>query len=127
MTLSPEELRRLVRRDLILAGVGLLVAIWSVGVLVIAHFGLISQLTSGRVVVVTGVVVGVACVWSWASGPREYLRDRVIVITPVFFIAGPALIAVHQLGGGQVAAIISGAVGFTAAALLGLAWSSRRR
>jgi hypothetical protein len=127
MTLSPEELRRLVRRDLILAGAGLLLAIWSVGLLVVAHVGLISTLTSARVVVVTAVVVGVVCVWTWASGPREYLRDRVIVVTPVFFIAGPALIAVHQLGGGQVAAIISGAVGFTAAALLGLAWSSRRR
>jgi hypothetical protein len=126
MTLSPEQLRKLVRRDLMLAAAGLLLAIWSVGLLVVAHVGLISKLTSGRVVIGTAVVVGVACVWSWAAGPRDYMRDRLIVLTPVFFIAGPALIAVHQLGGGAVVAIISGAVGFSAAALLGLAWGSRR-
>jgi hypothetical protein len=127
MTLSPEQLRRLVRRDLMLAAAGSLLAIWSVGLLVVAHVGLISMLTSGRVVVATAVVVGVVCIWSWASGPREYMRDRLIVLTPVFLIAGPALIGVHELGGGAVVAILSGAVGFSAAALLGLAWGSRRR
>jgi hypothetical protein len=127
MTLPPDQLRRLVRRDLIVAGGGSLLAIWSVALLVAARFGFISRLTSGRVVVATAVIVGAVCFWSWTSGPRQYLRDRVIVLTPVFVIAGPALIGAHELGGGAAVAILSGAVGFSAAAMLGLAWSSRRR
>jgi hypothetical protein len=34
---------------------------------------------------------------------------------------------VNELGGGLAVGILSGAVGFSAAALLGIAWSSRRR
>ena len=127
MTLSPDQLRRLVRRDLMVAGGGALLAIWSLAIVAAARFGLISTLTSGRVVVATAVVVGAVCVWSWAAGPREYLRDRLIVMTPVFLIAGPGLIGVHDLGGGIAVGILSGAVGFSAAALLGLVWGSRRR
>jgi hypothetical protein len=33
---------------------------------------------------------------------------------------------VHELGGGVAVGILSGAAGFGAAALLGIAWSSRR-
>ncbi len=51
-----------------------------------------------------------------------YLRDRLIVLTPVFLIAGPGLIGVHDLGGGVAVGILSGAVGFSAAAILGIAW-----
>jgi hypothetical protein len=127
MTLPPEQLRRLVRRDVILAGAGSLLAVWAVALIVAARVGLISELTSGRVVVVIAVVVGAACFWSWAAGPREYMRDRLIVLTPVFLIAGPALISVHDLGGGTAVGVLSGAVGFSAAAILGLAWGSRRR
>jgi hypothetical protein len=72
------------------------------------------------------VIVAVGCVAWWAGGPRIYLRDRVIVLTPVFLIAGPGLIGVNDLGGGTAVGVLSGALGFTAAAALGLAWSSRR-
>ena len=47
-----------------------------------------------------------------------YLRDRIIVLTPVFLIAGPGLIGVYNLGGGVAVGILSGAVGFAAAAVL---------
>ena len=127
MTPPPDELRRLVRRDLMVAGVGAAFALWTLALLILSRVGVISELTSGRVVVATACVVGVACVWWWAAGPRMYMRDRVIVLTPVFLIAGPALIGVHDLGGGLAVGILSGAVGFTAAAVLGLAWSSRKR
>jgi hypothetical protein len=49
------------------------------------------------------------------------------VLTPVFLIAGPGLVGVHDLGGGVAVGILSGAVGFSAAAMLGIAWGSRRR
>ena len=106
---------------------GGLLAVWSLALVVAGHFGLISRLTSGRAEVATAAVVGAGCIWWWASGPRVYLRDRVIVLTPVFLVAGPGLIGVHDLGGGVVVGILSGALGFTAAAALGLAWSARRR
>jgi hypothetical protein len=127
MTLPPDQLRRLVRRDLIVAGAGAVLALWALALVIAARIGVISELTVGRVVVATAVIVGVVCIWSWASGPRVYLRDRIIVLTPLFLIAGPALVGVHYLGGGLAVGILSGAVGFSAAALLGLAWGSRTR
>jgi hypothetical protein len=127
MTLPPDQLRRLVRRDLTIAGVGAFVAIAAAAFLVAGRLGIISTLTAGRIAVAAAAVVGVVCFWSWAAGPREYLRDRLIVLTPVFLIAGPGLIGVHDLGGGVAVGILSGAVGFSAAAMLGIAWGSRRR
>ena len=126
MTLPPEQLRRLVRRDLYVAGGGALAAVAALAFLVAGRLGIISELTAGRIAVVLAVVVGVVCFYWWAVGPREYMRDRIIVLTPVFLIAGPGLVGVSDLGGGVAVAVLSGAVGFSAAAMLGMAWSSRR-
>jgi len=127
MTLPPEQLRRLVRRDLYVAGGGAFAAIAALAFLVAGRLGIISELTAGRIAVVLAVVVGVVCFYWWAAGPRQYMRDRIIVLTPVFLIAGPGLVGVSDLGGGVAVGILSGAVGFSAAAMLGMAWSSRRR
>jgi hypothetical protein len=126
MTLPPDELRRLVRRDLIVAGGGAFLAVAATALLVAGRLGIVSELAAGRIAVALTTIVGVVCFYSWASGPRVYLRDRIIVLTPVFLIAGPGLIGVNDLGGGIAVGILSGAVGFSAAALLGIAWSSRR-
>jgi hypothetical protein len=124
--MQQDHLRKLVRRDLIVAGGGSVIAIWTWAVIVSARLGFVSHLTAGRVTVATGAVIGAGCLWWWASGPRSLLRDRYLVLAPVFLVAGPALIGVHYLGGGFVTAILSGAVGMTAAAMLGIAWSGRR-
>jgi hypothetical protein len=126
MTLPPEELRRLVRRDLIVAGGGAFLAIVATASLVAGKLGMLSEPTTGRIAVALAALVGAACFYWWAAGPRAYLRDRIIVLTPVFLIAGPGLIGVNELRGGVAVGILSGAVGFSAAALLGIAWSSRR-
>jgi hypothetical protein len=126
MTLPPEQLRRLVRRDLYVAGGGAFAAVAALAFLVAGRLGIISELTAGRIAVVLAVVVGVVCFYWWAAGPRQYMRDRIIVLTPVFLIAGPGLVGVSDLGGGVAVGILSGAVGFSAAAMLGMAWSSRR-
>ena len=126
MTLPPEQLRRLVRRDLYVAGGGAFAAIAALAFLVAGRLGIISELTAGRIAVALAVIVGVVCFYWWAAGPRQYMRDRIIVLTPVFLIAGPGLVGVSDLGGGVAVAILSGAVGFSAAAMLGMAWSSRR-
>jgi hypothetical protein len=127
MTLPPEQLRRLVRRDLVVAGGGAFLAVAAAAFLVAGRLGIISELAAGRIAVVLAVVVGVVCFYWWAAGPRAYMRDRVIVLTPVFLIAGPGLIGVNDLGGGIAVAILSGAVGFSAAAILGMVWSGRGR
>ncbi len=127
MTLPPEQLRRLVRRDLMVAGVGAFLAIASAAFLVAGRLGFMSEVNAGRIAVALAAIVGVVCFYWWASGPRIYLRDRIIVLTPVFLIAGPGLIGVNNLGGGLAVGILSGAVGFSAAAMLGIVWSSRER
>ena len=127
MTLPPEQLRRLVRRDLMVAGVGAFLAIASAAFLVAGRLGFMSEVNAGRIAVALAAIVGVVCFYWWASGPRIYLRDRIIVLTPVFLIAGPGLIGVNNLGGGLAVGILSGAVGFSAAAMLGIVWSSRAR
>jgi hypothetical protein len=127
MTLPPDELRRLVRRDLIVAGGGAFLAIAAAALLVAGKLGILSELSTGRIAVALAAIVGAVCFYWWAAGPRAYLRDRIIVLTPVFLIAGPGLIGVNELGGGVAVGVLSGAVGFSAAALLGIAWSSRRR
>lgn len=120
------ELRTLVRRDLVVSGGGSLIALWTWAVIAAGHFGWLSRVTAGRVAIIVGVVIGAGCLWRWTSGPRSLLRDRYLVLAPVFLVTGPALVGVHDLGGGLVTAILSGAVGMTAAAMLGIAWSSRR-
>ncbi len=108
------------------AAVGAFAAVAAAAFLVAGRLGIISELAAGRIAVALAVVVGVGCFWWWAVGPREYLRDRIIVLTPVFLIAAPGLIGVSYLGGGVAVGILSGAVGFSAAAILGIVWSSRR-
>lgn len=127
VTLPPEQLRRLVRRDLLVAGGGAFLAIAATAFLVAGKLGILSELNAGRIAVALAAIVGVACFSWWGAGPRLHLRDRIIVLTPVFLIAGPGLVGVNELGGGVAVGILSGAVGFSAAALLGIAWSSRRR
>ena len=126
MTLPPDQLRRLVRRDLMVAGGGAFLAIAAAAFLVAGRLGFMSELDAGRLAVALAAIVGVVCFYWWAVGPRMYLRDRIIVLTPVFLIAGPGLIGVNDLGGGLAVGILSGAVGFSAAAILGIVWSSRR-
>jgi hypothetical protein len=126
MTLPPDQLRRLVRRDLMVAGGGAFLAIAAAAFLVAGRLGFMSELDAGRLAVALAAIVGVVCFYWWAAGPRIYLRDRIIVLTPVFLIAGPGLIGVNDLGGGLAVGILSGAVGFSAAAILGIVWSSRR-
>ncbi len=127
MTTEQTELRKLVRRDLAVAGGGSLVAIWLLAVLTLGKFGVISQLTAYRVVVAVSAVVAGGCLYSWVAGPRSMLRERYFVLVPAFLVAGPALYSAYQLGGGAGAVIVSSAVGFFAAVVLGLAVSSRRR
>jgi hypothetical protein len=85
-----------------------------------------SETAAATVVVVLAVVLGVACFFRFGSGPRVLWRDRLIVVVPVFLVAAPAIVAVHDLGGGPVVAILSGAAGSAAAVLLGVVFASRR-
>ena len=127
VALTPDELRKLVRRDLTVAVCGSVVAIWTLAIVFAGHVGLVSQLTAGRVEVAVAAVVSAVCLWWWAAGPRGLMRDRYLVLVPVFLVAPAGLLGLHDLGAGAVAAILSGCVGVSAAVVLGLAFSGRRR
>lgn len=125
--LSPEELRSLVRGDVMVSGASAGAALAALALLAAGRLGLLSENAAATAVVVIAVVAGVACFFRFGSGPRSLWRDRLIVIAPVFLLAGPAVVAVHDLGGGAVVAILSGAAGFGAAVFLGAALAARRR
>ena len=124
---DPERLRKLVRRDLVVTGAGSLIAIWTYSLVAAAAFGSVSEVTAGRIEVAVAVILSAFCVWWWAAGPPGLMRDRVMVLIPVFLVAGPGLIGVHNLGGGLVVGILSGAIGFAAAGVFGLLWGGRNR
>jgi hypothetical protein len=127
MSLSPDELRRLVKRDVAVAGGGSAVAVATVAVLVASRVDLLSKLTADRVAVAAAALVVAASLAAWVSGPRDLRRDRYIVFVPVCVIALPALLALADLGAGVVVLTLSAGVGFGAAIALGLAAGGRRR
>lgn len=122
-----EELRRLVRVDVLVAGISAAAAVAAVAVLAIGRLGVLSETAAATVAVAVGAVVGAACCFQFGSGPRVLWRDRLIVIAPVFLVAAPAIVGLHDLGAGPVVAMLSGAAGFGAAVLLGGAYAARRR
>jgi len=127
MSLPPDELRRLVRRDVAVAGAGSAIAIAAAAVLVAGRLGLFSELTADRIVIAAAAVVSAASLYTWVAGPKELRRDRFFVFTPVCVAALPALLALADVGAGVAVLTISAAVGFGAAIALGLAYSARRR
>src|SRR6476660_1046489 len=54
VAMDPEQLRKLVRRDLIVTATGSLIAIWTYSLVAAAAFGSVSELTAGRVEVGIG-------------------------------------------------------------------------
>jgi hypothetical protein len=121
-----EELRRLVHGDVLVAGAAAAAALVALAFLALGRLGLVSETAAATVIVVLTAVIGVACFFRFGSGPRALWRDRLFVIAPVFLVAAPAIVAVHDLGGGPVVAILSGAAGSAAAVLLGVLFGSRR-
>src|SRR5436190_10129657 len=103
MTITPDELRRRVRRELIVAGVASLIAIWTGSLLLAARLDFIFDLTADRFVVGVSIVVCLGCVYWWAAGPRGMMRDRYFVLVPMFLAAGPAIYALDDLGAGLIA------------------------
>jgi hypothetical protein len=125
--LTPEELRRLVRTDVLVAGIGSAAAIVALAAVMLGRLGVVSETAAATVAVAIAAVVGAACFFQFGSGPRELWRDRLLVIAPVFLVAAPGIVGLNDLGAGPIVAILSGAAGFGAAAVLGAAFAARRR
>ena len=125
--LTPEELQRLVKVDVLVAGIGTAAAIVALAVLVVGRLDLISVTAAATVAVAIAAVVGAACFFQFGSGPRELWRDRLLVVAPVFLVAAPGIVGLNDLGAGPIVAILSGAAGFGAAGVLGAAFAARRR
>jgi len=126
MAEAPEELRKLVRRDVVVLVVGSLVAIWLAGIVLLGHLGVIESKTAATIVVAVSAVLGFACLRWWATGPRQWMRDRYLVLVPMFIAAPAAALALYDLGSPFVAILFSAAFGFGAAIAGGLAVASRR-
>jgi hypothetical protein len=126
MTQSSDDLRRLVRRDLAVTAVGVVVSIWLGALWAAGRLGYISGRTAASVSVGIAAVICIGCLVWWASGPPQWRRDRYLVLVPVFLAAPWAVVGLHDLGASAVAVMLSSALGFTGAAVLGFAWSSRR-
>lgn len=125
--LTPAELQRLVKVDVLVAGIGTAAAIVALAVLVVGRLDLVSVTAAATVAVAIAAVVGAACFFQFGSGPRELWRDRLLVIAPVFLVAAPGIVGLNDLGAGPIVAILSGAAGFGAAIVLGAAFAARRR
>lgn len=126
MTITPEETRRLVRRDLAIAGIGSLMAIWTTSLIAAGSLGFIPQKTADTAVVTVSIVIAVGCVYWWAAGPPGMMRDRYFVLVPLFLAAGPGLYAAHRLGGGLAILTIGTGIAFFGAVVLGMAVSANR-
>jgi hypothetical protein len=126
MAEAPAELRKLVRRDVTVAAVGSVVAIWVASIVLVGHFGLIDETSAATAVVAISTVLCFGCLFWWAAGPRQYLRDRYLVLVPIFLVAPSTALALYDLGAGPFAIAISAAFGFGAAIAAGLALASRR-
>jgi hypothetical protein len=111
----------------LVAGISAGAAVAAVAVLALGRLGLLSDTAAATVAVAVGAVVGAVCFFQFGSGPRVLWRDRLIVIAPVFLVAAPAIVGLHDLGAGPIVAMLSGAAGFGAAVILGGAYASRRR
>ena len=111
---------------MLVAGIAAAVALAALAFLAMGRLGFVSETAAATVVVALAAVIGVACSFRYGSGPRALWRDRLIVVAPVFLVAAPAIVAVHDLGGGPVVAILSGAAGSAAAVMLGVVFASRR-
>jgi hypothetical protein len=127
MSLSPDELRRLVRRDVAVAGGGSVAALAVTAILIASRLDLLSKLTADRIAVGAAAIIVAVSLAAWVAGPRELRRDRYIVFVPVCVVALPALLALADLGAGLVVLTLSAAVGFGAAIALGLVAGGRRR
>ena len=125
--LTPEELQRLVKVDVLVAGIGTAAAIVALAVLVVGRLDLVSVTAAATVAVAIAAVVGAACFFQFGSGPRALWRDRLLVVAPVFLVAAPGIVGLNDLGAGPIVAILSGAAGFGAAIVLGAAYAARRR
>jgi hypothetical protein len=125
--LTPDELQRLVRVDVLVAGIGTAAAIVALAVLVVGRVDVVSEAAAATAAVAIAAAVGAACFFQFGSGPRELWRDRLLVVAPVFLVAAPGIVGLNDLGAGPVVAILSGAAGFGAAVILGTALASRRR
>ena len=125
--LTPEELQRLVKVDVLVAGIGTAAAIVALAVLVVGRLGLVSVTAAATVAVAIAALVGSACFFQFGSCPRELWRDRLLVVAPVFLVAAPGIVGLNDLGAGPIVAILSGAAGFGAAIVLGAAFAARRR
>ncbi|HEY0389683.1 MAG TPA: hypothetical protein VGC71_14670 [Gaiellales bacterium] len=96
---SPQDLGKLARRDVAVFVAGTLVAAAAIAVFALSRGGLgASQHAGALAVVLAALPLSLACIAWWSAGPAKLLRSRLLVVVPVFLIAGPAVGGLLVLG-----------------------------
>ena len=95
------------RRDVRLMAWGCLGAVVAVAAVAAGALDLVSERPAAWLALVVAAVVWVACLGSWLRGPRALLRDRYLLLMPVFLTAGPAVIAIAWLVSDALAYAVS--------------------
>jgi hypothetical protein len=101
------DLRALVRRDVRLAAWGCAGALVTVLAVAAGWLGLIGERPAAWLILAVAAVVWVACLGAWLRGPRALLRDRYLLLVPLFLTAGPAVVAVAWLANQVLAYVVS--------------------
>jgi hypothetical protein len=126
---SPDDLGRLARRDVAVFVFGTILALAAITVFAVSRAGVVDKHGAAAVVLIVAFVVCLPCLAWWSSGPVRLLRSRLLVLVPVFLLAGPALGSLLVLGASVTgASLVTGAavvVGIAFGALLARASVAR--
>lgn len=111
-----DDLGRLARRDVKVAAFGTVAALAAIALFGVSRAGIVGQGAAAAVVLMLALGVIPPCVAWWSAGPPKLLRSRLLVLAPVFLMAGPALGSLLVLG----ASVAGASIVFGAAVLAGL-------
>jgi hypothetical protein len=108
-----EDLGRLARRDVAVFVAGTAAAAVGIVLFAVSRAGLVREHAAAIVVLIVAMAVCLPSLAWWSAGPVRLLRSRIMVLVPVFLLAGPALASLLVLG-----ATVTGACLVTASAIV---------
>jgi hypothetical protein len=98
------------------SGFGSVAALAAIALFGLSRAGVVGQDAAAVVVLLLALLVIPPCLAWWSAGPPKLLQSRLLVLAPVFLMAGPAFASLLVLG-----ATVGGAsIVFGAAVLAGL-------
>jgi hypothetical protein len=124
---SPDDLGRLARRDVAVFVAGTAAAAVGIVLFAVSRAGLVREHAAAAVVLILAFVVCIPCLAWWTAGPPKLLRSRLLVLVPVFLLAGPALASLLVLGATVTGASLVTGLAVVVGLILGVMLGPRRR